>query len=464
MKFFFKYFEQNKNKKLFVTDNNKSITYAKFYNRSLVLASYLFFKMGSLKNKRILVNMNRSYNYFIVIAALIKHGATIIPISNKLSLQEINYIKKKFKPFAEINNSFLNKKNFSFIKKINNDNFAKIIFFTSGTTGKPKGIQHKISTLFLSAIQFSKLSSYNKKDIVLHNWPHYYMAGFFNMFLCAVVSNSTIHFGEEIGVNTYLKYWKLLIKNKITKAYLSPTMAQALISYSSYNKLPNNKKVNVDIFSTGAYLYDNIHKNFKNTFGINLNNCYGVTEVGASIALSNKYESNLIGNLSKGVFIKLSKKKEIMVKSKFFFEGYVNDKGQLERFKKRYFNTGDLGKKKERSKYYIIGRNKEIIKKGGEQVSLLKIEDAALGFQNVEDVIAKGVKSEFWGEEIELDVVFKKREKIKINKDGKQNRILLSQLTNYLSYKLSKIEMPKNITIVKSIPKTSIGKNYRQVF
>ena len=61
----------------------------------------------------------------------------------------------------------------------------------------------------------------------------------------------------------------------------------------------------------------------------------------------------------------------------------------------------------------------EIIKKGGEQVSLLKIEDAALGFQNVEDVIAKGVKSEFWGEEIELDVVFKKREKIKINKDKK---------------------------------------------
>ena len=464
MKFFFKYFKKNKDKKLFVTDDRKSITYAKFYNRSLILASYLFFRMGSLKNKRILVNMSRSYNYFIVISALIKHGATIIPISSKLSLLEINYIKKKYKPFAEINNNYLSKKNTSFVKKINNDNYAKIIFFTSGTTGKPKGIQHRISKLFLSAVQFSKLSSYNKKDIILHNWPHYYMAGFFNMFLCAIVSGSSIHFGEEIGVNTYLKYWRFLIKNKITKAYLSPTMAQALISYSSYNKLKNNKKVNVDIFSTGAYLYDNIHKNFQNTFGIKLNNCYGVTEVGASIALSNKNESNFIGNLSKGVFIKLSKKKEIMVKSKFFFEGYINDKGLLERFKKKYFNTGDLGEKKDRDKYYIIGRNKEIIKKGGEQVSLLKIEDAALGFQKVEDVIAKGVKSEFWGEEIELDVIFKNRKKIEINNDSKQNRILLGQLTSYLSHKLSKIEMPKNIRIVKSIPKTSIGKNYRQVF
>ena len=148
--------------------------------------------------------------------------------------------------------------------------------------------------------------------------------------------------------------------------------------------------------------------------------------------MSNKNESNFIGNLSKGVFIKLSKKKEIMVKSKFFFEGYINDKGLLERFKKKYFNTGDLGEKKDRDKYYIIGRNKEIIKKGGEQVSLLKIEDAALGFQKVEDVIAKGVKSEFWGEEIELDVIFKNRKKIKINNDNKQNRILLGQLTSYL--------------------------------
>ena len=130
----------------------------------------------------------------------------------------------------------MSKKNTSFVKKVNNDNYAKIIFFTSGTTGKPKGIQHRISKLFLSAVQFSKLSSYNKKDIILHNWPHYYMAGFFNMFLCAIVSGSSIHFGEEIGVNTYLKYWRFLIKNKITKAYLSPTMAQALISYSSYNR------------------------------------------------------------------------------------------------------------------------------------------------------------------------------------------------------------------------------------
>ena len=462
MNFYSDNFKQNKNKTLFITPKKERFSYLKFFNKSLILASYLFLKNGSLKNKRVLLKMERSINYFIVITALIKLGAVIMPISNKLSLSEINYIKKKYKPYLEINKiPLLNK--ISLAKNLNDENSSRIIFFTSGTTGKPKGIQHKISKLYSSAIEFSKISGYSKRDIVFHNWPHYYTAGFFNMFLCPVASGSTIYFGNEIGIDTYLKYWSILFKNKVTKSYLSPTMAQAVISYANYNKLPKSKKINTTIFSTGSYLYKNVYKNFKNIFGISLNNCYGVTEVGASISLANKNESDLIGKLSKGVFIKLSKNNEIMIKSKYFFEGYLNNEGKLKKFNKKYFNSGDLGKKKN-MKYYITGRNKEIIKKGGEQISLLKIENISLGFENIKDVLAKGVKSEFWGEEVELDVIFKPQKKIKIQKNFNHNKMLLKQLLTYLSKKLSKLEMPKNISIVNHIPKTSIGKNYRKIF
>lgn len=463
MHYFSYNFKKNKNKPFFVSSKKEVFSYQKFNERSLALASYLYLKNGSLKNKRVLLNMERGINYFIVLMALIKLGAIIIPISNRSKLSEINFIKKIYKPSIEINKIPHLKKELSY-NTFNNENFSKIIFFTSGTTGKPKGIQHKISKLISSAKEFSKLSNYSKKDIVLHNWPHYYMAGFFNMFLCPMVSGSTIYFTNEIGVDTYLKYWRLLLKNKITKSYLSPTMAQAVINYSSYNKLPKSKKIYTKIFSTGSYLYNNIYKNFKDIFGVYLNNCYGITEAGASISLADKKESDLIGKLSKGVYIKLSKKNEIMIKSKYFFEGYLDNKGKLKKFEKKYFNSGDLGEKRKNSKYYIIGRNKEIIKKGGEQISLLKIENISLGFKNIKDVLAKGIKSEFWGEEIELDIVFKPQRKLGIKKNINHNKILLSKFLRYLSTKLSKIEMPKNISIVKNIPKTSIGKNYRKIF
>ena len=72
----------------------------------------------------------------------------------------------------------------------------------------------------------------------------------------------------------------------------------------------------------------------------------------------------------------------------------------------------------------------------------------------------KGIPSEFWGEEIELFVVFDSNKKqIKT-----YNQQKIEYLRKHLLQKLMKLEMPKKITAVNYIPKTSIGKNYRRVY
>ena len=125
MHYFSDYFKK-KDKPLFINSKKERISYQKFYNKSLRLASSLFLKNGSLKNKRVLLNMDRGINYFVVVVALIKLGAIIIPISNKLKLLEINYIKKKYKPSIEINKiPFLDKK-LSLTKDFNNEDFSRI--------------------------------------------------------------------------------------------------------------------------------------------------------------------------------------------------------------------------------------------------------------------------------------------------------------------------------------------------
>ena len=285
------------------------------------------------------------------------------------------------------------------------------------------------------------------------------MAGFFNMFLCPLVSGSTIYFDEEININSYLKYWNEIKKKGIDVAYLSPTMAQSLISYSNYQRFNKKNLGPINIISTGSYLYSSTAKKFKELFGLDLINCYGVTEIGGSISLEQKpfTRDKPLGKIHKGVKIKISNNKEILVKSDYMFEGYLENKINLKKFSSEYFNTGDLGEKKN-GKIYIKGRNKEIIKKGGEQVSLLKVEDIALEFNETKEVIARGVSSEFWGEEIELDVIF--------NNNSNPSKIVHQKenLKKYLLQKLPKLYIPKKINSVKFIPKTSIGKNYRKIF
>jgi len=455
-----KIFNKFSKQKLFIISKREFITYEEFYDRSLNFALCLNEKNKSISGKSVFLKIDRSTDYFIALFGLCFLGAVIFPISPKISNNELEDLRVRYKPFLEIDNIKF-KKNLQRKNKIyeNLINKAKIVFFTSGTTGQPKGIVHNVVNLLNSASKFAILAKYSKGKKILHNWPHYYMAGFFNMFLCPLVSGSTIYYDDEININSYLEYWNKIKKKKINIAYLSPTMAQSLISYSNYQRFNKKNLGLINIISTGSYLYSSTAKRFKELFGVDLINCYGVTEIGGSISLEQKpfSENKPLGKIYKGIKIKISTNKEILVKSDCMFEGYLENHVNFKKFTDEYFNTGDLGENKN-GNIYIKGRNKEIIKKGGEQVSLLKIEDIALGFNETKEVIARGVSSEFWGEEIELDVIF--------NNKTKRNKIVHQKenLKKYLLQKLPKLYIPRKINSVKFIPKTSIGKNYRKIF
>ena len=62
----------------------------------------------------------------------------------------------------------------------------------------------------------------------------------------------------------------------------------------------------------------------------------------------------------------------------------------------------------------------------------------------------------FWGEEIHLEIV--------VDKKIKEKKLFLSKFSQFLSQKLTRLEIPSKISYVKSIRKTSIGKNYRRIF
>ena len=97
-----KVFKKNEKKKFFIL-NKKAMSYGEFINKARTIACNILLEKGNLKGKVVFLKINRSVDYFISIFSLCYLEATIVPISPKTSNDEIMHLRKKFKPFLELN-------------------------------------------------------------------------------------------------------------------------------------------------------------------------------------------------------------------------------------------------------------------------------------------------------------------------------------------------------------------------
>ncbi|RZO49585.1 MAG: long-chain fatty acid--CoA ligase, partial [Candidatus Pelagibacterales bacterium] len=113
-----------------------------------------------------------------------------------------------------------------------------------------------------------------------------------------------------------------------------------------------------------------------------------------------------------------------------------------------YYDTGDIGDYKD-GLLFIKGRKRDVIKKGGELISLALIENTALKNESVLEAAAIGKKDTLSGEDLYLILTIKG----KFSLDKK-----IKEIRSFLSNKLRPIEMPKKIILTSKMPKTNSGK------
>jgi acyl-CoA synthetase (AMP-forming)/AMP-acid ligase II len=180
-----------------------------------------------------------------------------------------------------------------------------------------------------------------------------------------------------------------------------------------------------------------------------------VTELCGPLTIENiddllfEEETNSIGKPIKEIKIKIVNN-NILIKSPFLMKGYLTLRNKVKRPRllNNYYNTGDVGYLEDEILFFS-GRSREIIKKGGEIVSLTLIENTTLKVDFIKEASAVGVKNILTGEDILLFVVFKKNNFIskKIN-----------ALNIFLKSELKSIEVPKKIIPVPEMIKTKSGK------
>jgi acyl-CoA synthetase (AMP-forming)/AMP-acid ligase II len=373
----------------------------------------------------------------------------------KLILERLNIKHIIFKNHVEKN--FLAKHETELEVKSDELDQPFISILSSGTTGVGKIINHSYRTIFGSAKSFTNQWGLNAQSRVFHNWPMSYMAGYFNLFLCPLLSGAQIFIGRAYSSRSVFSLCDELINSHCTDVVLSPTMAQGLIRRQRGEERSDlNKK---RVISTSSILYPTIAKEFFRIFGIDMHPCYGITEYGGSFTFGT---TSINRELSVGLSlpeVELSERDgELYVRSPFVAPSIIVNLGEeTYQNSSNFYKTDDLGYIGIDGEVYLTGRSSENIKKGGEFISLVEIENIALRTLDIDEVIAIPEKSDFWGEDYSMKVVKATYAKNIFDDD---TSAMFAELLKHLPRK----HLPSKIQFVEKIERTSSGKPLRRFY
>jgi long-chain acyl-CoA synthetase len=154
---------------------------------------------------------------------------------------------------------------------------------------------------------------------------------------------------------------------------------------------------------------------------------------------------------AQGQKCKVEEEGEILVKGKSMGLGYLKEDGEIERFPDEGFHTGDLGYMDSDGYVYITGRKKDLIIRGGVNISPLEITDRIMAHPLVKEAVTIGVADRIYGEEIVSFIVSEKGAKI-----NEQD------ILSYCKQSLPDFKLPKIIRFLDEIPKTRNKKVSKQ--
>ena len=378
----------------------------------------------------------------------------ILPTLNKIKyvvcVDELNTTKKfKFKKLLytyreliKIGSKNKNKQNLlrESIKKIKKDDVSCIIY-TSGTSSQPKGVMLTHGSILSNIVGANELVKEIKvKDhrflsIIPLSHAYEHTAGFF----LPIYIGAEIYFNDNrdqivsdlLSVKPTLmtavpRLYEVLYKkinnqlatqNKVTQKLFYKTVALGTKTFKGFNLSLIEKAQNLILdnivrkkfqrkfggnlqafISGGAALNEQVGLFFQ-SLGINILQGYGQTECSPLISCNpiNKIKIDTVGVPIKGLKVKLSKEKEILVRGDSLMKGYWKDKNNTDKvIINGWLHTGDLGFIDDEGYIKISGRmNEMIVNSGGENIAPVPIENLLLEHEEIEQAMVYGHNKPF---------------------------------------------------------------------
>ncbi len=337
-----------------------------------------------------------------------------------------------------------------------------LLMYTSGTTGKPKGVMLSNKNIISGGQNCIDAHDITTKDRAMCVLPLFHINGAINTVLAPLISGSSVVLCEKFSVNNF---WKFISEFQCTWFSVVPTIISSLI-----NKFDGTAMKHIDLKnfrfgrSASAALAPETHKKFEELFKIPLIETMGLTETCSPI-LSNPMPPKIIKYGSPGIAVGNEVKifddtfkevarntiGQIVVRGdNVMKEYYKNPEATEKSFSQDWLLTGDLGLMDEDGFVFVRGRIKELIIKGGENISPREIDDVLYQNSEIVEAAAFAVACDHYGEKVEAGVVIK--ENSSINE---------KELIEHCASLLGAFKSPSKIHFLKELPKGSSGKIQR---
>ena len=337
-----------------------------------------------------------------------------------------------------------------------------LLMYTSGTTGKPKGVMLSHKNILAGGKNVALSHKLKTNDRALCVLPLYHINGAIVTVMGPLVSQSSLILCERFSVTNF---WKFISTFNCTWFSIVPTIISSLLNRFSEEEISNLNLSHVRFGrSASAALAPETHRQFEKKFKITMIETMGLTETCAPI-LSNPLPPGKIKHGSPGIpygnKVKIVDSKlqdvpkktvgQICVKGdNVMKEYYKNPEETKKSFIDDWFLTGDLAIMDSEDYVFVRGRIKELIIKGGENISPREIDDVLYQYPDVIEAAAFSMPCSHYGEKIEAGVVVK-------NKMSLKSEDLILHCKKYLG----DFKAPSKIHFLDDLPKGPSGKIQR---
>lgn len=495
----------NKKALLWTNDQGKEIqfTFADIKRESDKAASY-FTQLGIKRGDMVMIVLKRRYQFWMVITALHKIGAAVIPATHLLTEKDIIYRAKaadikaivaagdeevvkhieKARPncptvtncisigpiipegWDDYNRGVEEAPEFVRPELANTNDDISLMYFTSGTTGEPKMVAHDFTYPLGHIITAKYWHNLNEDSLHLTladtGWGKAVWGKYYGQWI--VGANVFVYDYEKF---TPVDLLAIFEKYHITSFCAPPTVFRFLIreDISKYD-LSALRYCTI----AGEALNPSVYEKWKELTGIKLFEAFGQTETTITVGTYPMVEPRP-GSMGKkgpvydidlmkpdGTWAEDGEQGEIVIRTHgkhpvgLFKEYYRDPELTKEAYDNGIYHTGDVAWRDEDGYYWFIGRKDDVIKSSGYRIGPFEVESALMTHPAVVECAITGVPDEIRGQVVKATIV------LSADYKDKAGEALIAEIQDHVKRTTAPYKYPRIIEFVDELPKTISGK------